>query len=139
MKATLSNRKPSFTTSHRRESGGFYRSFQVIDLANPRTYGGPDAPAAHSCVELRLYAPGSRVYGCIWVHSEPMTTSGTGYASGYGYCKASAAAASAIRAAGIDLESRIDGVGIDAIRTALVAIARDLCKASAPVLVESYA
>jgi hypothetical protein len=65
----------------------------------------------------------SRVYASIWVHHGDDTTSGHGYADGYGYHKESAAVDEAIRSAGIELSRFIDGVGDSAIESAVKAIA----------------
>ena len=81
---------------------------------------------AHSVVTLRLYWPASTCYACLWVNSDPVHTQGSGKAGGYGYCKASSAAGQAIRNAGFTLDREIDGVGIDAIREAMKAIAVEL-------------
>lgn len=65
------------------------------------------------------------VYASIWIHDNKSDThaSGTGTARGYGYHKVSAAVQDAITAAGVKLAKPIDGVGEDAIRDALTAIA----------------
>ena len=47
------------------------------------------------------------IYACIWHNNG----SGSGYAGGYGYHKASAAAQAAITSSGIDLSEDIDGRG----------------------------
>ena len=65
----------------------------------------------------------STVYASIWVHSTDHQTSGTGKAGGYGYHKASAAIAEAIKSAGIELDKDIAGAGESAIEQALGAIA----------------
>lgn len=81
----------------------------------------------HQPVTLRTYAgrsrDSSRIYASIWVSGR---YSGHGYAGGYGYHKASAAAQTAIRSAGITLSAPIDGRGDSAIEGALGAIARAL-------------
>lgn len=97
-----------------------------------------------SIVEARFYMGRSRsasnVYCSLWVHHGDICTSGKGTAGGYGYHKESAALQGAINSAGIelygdcykrdgedqDLEKRayIGGVGSEAMRSALLAIAR---------------
>jgi len=81
-------------------------------------------------VTLRLFMGRSNqasvVYACIWCNTPDRWFSGKGNAGGYGYCKQSAAADSAIRDAGIVLEKSIAGVGESAIREALAAITRKL-------------
>lgn len=102
------------------------------------------APKFNEPVDLRLYmgrsSGASTVYATLWVHGTDFYASGSGKASGYGYCKRSAAADSAIRAAGIELfgavyssESpdfeksvRIDGVGESAMQEAIYAIGEAL-------------
>lgn len=93
--------------------------------------------------EARMYMgrsnTASTVYCSLWVHGKK-STSGRGQASGYGYHKESAALQTAINSAGISLfgatfsntdqkinlkrAANIGGVGDDAMRTALIAIAR---------------
>lgn len=84
-----------------------------------------------TAVTLRLYMGRSRgastVYASIWVHGQysggaPYHTAGHGSAGGYGYCKRSAAAACAIKSAGIELHKSISGVGHGAIQDAIRAI-----------------
>ena len=103
-------------------------------------------------VDCRIYTGRSRdasqVKATLWVTlsdaKKPETweyrhTSGTGVAGGWGYCKTSSAVASAISDAGIELygtaykrhdekvdfkkRAYIDGVGTQAVETALLAIA----------------
>lgn len=93
--------------------------------------------------EARMYMgrsnTASTVYCSLWVHGKK-STSGRGQAGGYGYHKESAALQSAINSAGISLfgatfsntdqkinlkrSANIGGVGDDAMRTALISIAR---------------
>jgi hypothetical protein len=77
-------------------------------------------------VDLRIWGPasknGSTVYASVWVHGNEYHLGGHGKAGGYGYCKASSAADCAIRDAGIELEHRIDGVGLEAVERAVYAI-----------------
>lgn len=121
MKATFDpTAKTSYTSSHRRESAGLHREFAMI-IPSPYRPG-----EAHSIATLRLYWPASACYACLWVYSEAAHTQGSGKAGGYGYCKASSAAGQAIRNAGFTLERSIDGVGIDAIREAMKALAVEL-------------
>lgn len=121
MKATYDpTAKTSYTSSHRRESAGLHKEFAMV-IPSPYLPGEAQAIAT-----LRLYWPGTVCYACIWVNSDPVHTQGSGKAGGYGYCKASSAAGQAIRNAGFHLDSRIDGVGIGAIRAAMRAIAVEL-------------
>lgn len=82
----------------------------------------------------------SVVYASIWVHGNNIYTAGHGQAGGYGYHKESAAIASAISSAGIELygsaytnaegkedfskKAYISGVGDSAIEAALLAITK---------------
>ncbi len=85
-------------------------------------------------VTLRTYSGRSRnashIYATLWVsHCPPAAfdgCSGSGYAGGYGYHKASAAAQDAMQSAGIALSAPIGGAGDSAIEAALGAIARAL-------------
>jgi len=127
MKAKFNpNTKRKFTTSHRREKGGLYREYAALV---PSQYRPNEMQAV---VSLRLYWPGQTTcYACLWVtHKKSVLpdggtcVNGSGSAGGYGYCKASAAAAEAIRNAGFELESSIAGVGETAIRDAVLAVAK---------------
>ena len=77
---------------------------------------------------LRYYGSGQRVYACIWVNDSRTGThtSGGGNAGGYGYHKASAAAAEAFVDAGITLNSDISGAGSQSVIEALQATGRAL-------------
>ena len=101
-------------------------------------------PQFNEIVDLRLYMGKSRsssqVYASIWISSKDFYTTGYGVAGGYGYCKQSAAADSALRSAGIELfgtpygcgaaeltrAASIHGVGESAIREAILAIGEAL-------------
>lgn len=110
----------NFPTHKFRKEEHFYKQFSVINTAKSERF-------AHSAVILRLYATPSRIYACLWISENDYHLSGGGYAGGYGYHKASAAAQDAIYACGISLESKpIAGVGDDAIREALLAIANHI-------------
>lgn len=114
MKATLpanaqiDNLKPS----HRLENH-FHEEYAAI------------TPDGKTPVTLRLYTrDGSRWTCCLWVNAYPVSLSGSGQATGYGYHKPSAAAAAAIRAAGITLSRDIAGRGDSAIYDTVEAIAK---------------
>ena len=133
MKATYDPAaKTSYTTSHRRESAGLHQEFSMLI---PSQYRPGEA---QSIVTLRLYWPDSVFYACLWVNADPVHTQGSGKAGGYGYCKASSAAGQAIRNAGFQLEHDIDGVGLNAIRDAMKALAVELGHPEA-LLHEAYA
>ena len=128
----------------------------VEPISNGRNYGGEKETTTRAVVvgkiagqlrrvvEARYYMGRSRtastVYCTLWVHGEQYC-SGTGKAGGYGYHKESAALASAIRSAGIQLYgsnyadwhdvkpdfkklAHIGGCGTSSAETALKAIAR---------------
>ena len=79
----------------------------------------------HELATLRIYRGrsrnASRVYASLWL-TYGNYNSGTGWAGGYGYHKASAAAAEAIRSAGIKLDKDIGGTGDRATEDAMHAI-----------------
>ena len=81
----------------------------------------------------------SPVYASIWVFGTGISISGYGRATGSGYHKASAALSAALDSAGIVLSERIDGVGDDAIRRALEAIARAIAGDAAQILIINHA
>jgi hypothetical protein len=68
----------------------------------------------------------SRVYACVWIHGRGYSLSGKGMAGGYGYCKKSAAIGAAFGSAGVRLSESIQGVGMSAVREAMVATCRAL-------------
>lgn len=68
----------------------------------------------------------SKVYCCLWVKGEDLYTSGSGTAAGYGYHKPSAAFGNAVRSAGIELDTDVDGRGDSAVDEAILAIVRAL-------------
>ena len=84
-----------------------------------------DGAMAHFAT-LRLYATRSysTIYATIWFYDGDYYASGSGKAGGGGYCRQSAAAAAAIRSAGIELDANIAGAGIGAVQNALRAIAQ---------------
>jgi hypothetical protein len=102
--------KTKYTTSHRKEKG-FAGAYIAV------------TPGGKVVAELRIYWPASTAYACFWVHNPQINTSGSGSAGGYGYCKESAAAGEALRNAGFTLSENISGVGRDAIRAAVLAVA----------------
>ena len=135
MKATYDpTAKTKFTTSHRKERGGFHAEYAAIV---PDDYEH-NKSRSRAVVTLRIYWPASTCYACLWVYSDPIHTSGSGSAGGGGYCKESAAAGEAIRNAGFTLEKRIDGVGTQAVEEAVLAIAA-ACGYPAAMLHRSHA
>ena len=101
-------------------------------------------------VDLRIsYTSGGTAYACIWLY-QPVNfdagvmgsgwSNGSGSAGGYGYDKGSAAAATAIRSAGVQLSEDIDGRGASAVREAVKAVGEALAAGTWPVyVVEMYA
>ena len=81
-------------------------------------------------VIARLYASlrrdANRITCILWTHGSH-NANASGWASGYGYHKGSAALADAISNAGIELTEDIAGCGHDAMREALIAITRADC------------
>lgn len=121
MKATFDpTANTKWTTSHRRETGGLHREYSLL-VPSPYYEG-----EANAVVTLRLYWPSTVCYACLWVHSEKVTTQGSGSAGGGGYCKASASAGEAIANAGFTLDKDICGASESAIREALRAIAVEI-------------
>ena len=124
MKATFKelNHAPKFTISDRKENHFHYQYSAVC-------FNGKNA---YEAVTLRIYSTDARSYCCLWVRGNcswegcggDYWRNGSGHAGGYGYHRASAAAAKAIENAGIDLDEEISGRGWTAIENAVEAIAR---------------
>ena len=89
-------------------------------------------------VIARFYATQARIYCCLWIHGEPYT-SGSGWAGGYGYHKASAALQEAITNAGFTLSEPIDGRGDTAIDAALLAIAYYASRITSARIIRAHA
>lgn len=137
MRAKLTDRPNKFTRSHRKETPCFLSCWVVIDLSKkPYTHGG-DMPET---VCLRVYVTKSgATSAAVWIHgANGFHSSGTGAAGGGGYHKASAAAAYALKNAGVDLSRDIDGRGNGAISEAVLAVAK-AAGAKRPALVCTYA
>lgn len=103
--------------SHRKENNGFLREYALIDLSD-----------GAAVVTLRIYWPGTVAYACVWINRGGMGihARGAGKAGGGGYCKESAAAAYALKDAGVTLTEDIDGRGTLAIVDALAALAQHM-------------
>lgn len=118
MKAELTNKNGHgiFNTKHRKENN-FYQQITASTIEKGELI---------ESVILRYYYTGSRNYAAIWIRAAKgaYMLSGTGYASGYGYDRESAAAAEAIQAAGVVLSKNISGAGRNAVEDALIAIAK---------------
>lgn len=115
-----------------RKEDKFTAQYTVINLSKSDKW-------AKSSIVLRLYVTQSRHYACLWINENSHHLSGGAYAGGYGYHKASAAAQSAIDACGIRLDHSIDGVGDDAIREALLAIAQHIAPEDKFTIHEAHA
>ena len=126
------NQKTSFTSSHRREGKCWFRQMSVADLDGEPAHG-----CAHVPVQARIYRTGANCYVCLWVHSRTVSASGSAKAGGYGYHKGSVALEYAIQNAGFSLSDRIGGVGEDAMRQSLLAVAAAI-GVKKPALVEAY-
>ena len=120
------NRKIKFTTSHRKEGKCFFDSYSIITTDDP--YENQDGGReARQPITLRLYGTGAKNFACLWInHASAFHTSGSGSAGGYGYHRQSAAAEEAITNAGFKLSKPIGGVGNEAIKEALCAIAKEV-------------
>lgn len=115
--------KTKFSTSHRRERGGFMEELAVISLADEGHNGRTSAP-----ITARIYhnSTRSKNTACLWVHHKGLHASGSGEAGGYGYHRPSEALEQAITNAGFTLSQSIGGVGEEAMESALLAIAKTL-------------
>lgn len=97
-----------------------------------------DPKTGRDVVEARIYWPGNTAYACIWVHGAGLYGHGGGKAGGYGYDKASAALQAACDDAGVTLAHNIAGVGEQAMRDAVAAIARAVAGRRKFLLIETY-
>jgi hypothetical protein len=104
-----------FIPSHRKENH-FNNEYMAIC---PNT--------GQKIVTLKTYRTNARNYAAVWfggeINGAYHSNQGTGFAGGYGYCRESAAAGSAIQSAHVSLWNDIDGRGTDCIRGAVLAIA----------------
>lgn len=107
--------------------GGEKEMIQAISLI------GLKGTTARELITLRVYATTTRGrnYASIWIHGGhgdkgDLYGAGHGWAGGYGYHRVSAAVSDALTSAGVKLSLDISGVGDEAIRTALEALAAHL-------------
>lgn len=105
----------------------------VVSLAERPSDDGRLDPV----ISLRLYGTGAKNYACLWVSLPAGHRSGSGSAGGYGYHRPSQAAEEAIRNAGFKLDTAIGGVGEEAMREALLAIAEAI-GVKRPAIVEAH-
>lgn len=122
-----------WTTGHRKEGKCFFNTVSIISLADKPVFNGRVYPK----IEARFYGTGNMNFCCLWVHTEPVHTQGSGSAGGYGYHRPSAAFSEAVRNAGFTLSKDVAGVGYEAVREAMLAMAKTL-KIKRPAIVESY-
>lgn len=116
MKATINNAKAVNTINPaHRNAKNFREEFTALELNEL----GNLVP----CVTLRIYSTESRSYACCWIHGDDGYNYGSGYAGGYGYHRASAAAEEALTKAGVKLSEDINGRGDSAIIEAVKATA----------------
>lgn len=114
MEANIQNLKSNLKTAHRKEKH-FFKQLTLLHIADGEI---------REIAQLRFYQPKYDCYACFWINSKG--ASGSGRAGGGGYCKQSASAAYAINSAGIELSEAIDGRGIQAVESALLAIGEAL-------------
>jgi hypothetical protein len=125
MKNTVVSFKPQSNSlgSYRKEKHGLFREYRVLDLDSVST-SAFGIPQASSPAIVRVYWPSETAFACVWLSTADAYAIGKGKAGGYGYCKLSGAVDSALRDAGIELQTSIHGVGESAILEALNAFAR---------------
>lgn len=134
-KATIRDAPTKFTTSHRKEGKCFFSSMSIISLADKPWHDGRHPTR----IDARYYGTGNKNFCCIWINDgNTFHRHASGSAGGYGYHRPSTALSEAISNAGICLSRPIDGVGEEAMREALLAIAKAL-KIKRPALIESHA
>lgn len=116
------NKPTKFNINHRKDNH-FHKQITAVAI--------DVAGRAYDAVTLRIYGTDARSYACLWTSSncswegaKDYWRNGSGCAGGYGYHRASAAAAEAIENAGIELDEEISGRGNNAMCEAVRAIAR---------------
>ena len=130
MKATITTSRKPFNPNYRRDNG-FCREIDGIAVVDGQI---------KEVVTVRCYATQSRTYCAVWVYANGTCHSGTDYAGGYGYHRASAAMQGALYNAGIDLEERISGCGDTAMKEAVKAIVSAVYPAAEIVhVIDAYA
>lgn len=144
MKATIIKRNcEGIKTTHRDRQyrNGLAHGYKAIAIIKGE---------AVDLVDLRIsYTSSGTAYACVWLY-QPINpgagipgsgwSTGSGSAGGYGYDKGSAAADTAIRAAGVQLSEGINGRGASAVREAVQAVGEALAAGTWPVyVVEMYA
>lgn len=102
-----------------RKESGFLGAYILL---TPPDADAPFEPIAQCAAEIRIYGTQARNYAAAWIHAKGVYACGGGMAGGYGYHRSSAAVASALKDAGVNLSQPIGGVGESAIEGALYAI-----------------
>lgn len=131
MIATINTERAPFNSNFRKEKN-FHTQYTGLAILG----GINGIPTVKEAVTLRLYYTDSRAYCCVWlqggvqVGGYNLWQKGSAYAGGYGYHRGSAAAACALRNAGVKLSESIDGCGDSAIRNAVEAVTRALYPAA---------
>lgn len=126
MKANVKALSENLNANHRKSD--LHRALFVIDPAT-----------GQKIVDCRIYWPKQRAYACVWIYGEKARGAGSAWAGGGGYCKQSAAIASALDMAGVELSDNVAGRGLDACKVALVAVAKAASGLRKVQLVEAYA
>lgn len=106
----------NFNRNHRKENH-FMEQYTALILTKE---------GMREAVTLRVYGTQAMNYVCLWFNNGDQWASGTGSAGGYGYHRPSAAAAEALKKAGVELSERIHGQGDEVIREAVKALAKKL-------------
>lgn len=130
MNATVNKERKPINGNHRKEEKFFesYIGLAIFKDGKPK-----------KAVSLRLYCTGERVYCCVWLKgTELLWQSGSAFAGGYGYHKASAAANEALHNAGVTLSESIDGRGDEAIAEAVEAVTLALYPDCTPYVVHAH-
>ena len=90
-----------------------------------RPHSDPEQTLAEFATYISRSGDGASPVHCsIWLHTQTEYRSGQGKASGYGYCKTSAAIGAALESAGIELLSSCRGSGEHAAKIAVEAAIR---------------
>lgn len=123
--------KSNINIKHRKEAH-FFKELVALRLPDDTKM------LPRAIVTLRLYETDARLYACLWINGEKMDASGSGWAGGWGYHRASAAAQEAISKAGIELSQSISGVGHSAMIEAVRAIAEFVDGSSKFIIHEAH-
>ena len=97
-----------------------------------------DGEKMRELVDLRIGATQSMHYACVWIHGDKKWAYGSGKAGGYGYDRASAAAESAFRAAGVKFDGAFGSCGMTITKEAVKAMGEHLSNGLPVFVVEFY-